>query len=79
MKKETIGVLNKGIDGRDEYLLISDNEDDLDLNEVHRILVEQFYVDSSVPGGYFCHTVRIIPDELHPNRCIAIVQHRYDV
>lgn len=79
MKTQTIGVIERGIDGRDEFLLVTDSDDDLDLQEVQRILIEQFYVDTGTPGGYFCHNVRVIPDDVHLDRCIAIVQHRYDV
>lgn len=76
---ETIGTISKGIDGTDEYLLIVDNEDAIDIDALEQELRDRYYRDTGVAGGYYCHDVRCIPDPIHDNRCIAIVYHRYDV
>lgn len=74
-----IGMINEGIDGSDEYLMVRSTDDALDLPAVEQELTDLYYRESTRPGGYFCHTVRLIPDPIHDNTAIAIVQHRYDV
>lgn len=74
-----IGTICHGIDGSDEYLLVRDLEQELDQQHLALLLEQRFYCDTSRPGGYFCHTQRIIPDPVHDYKCIVIVQHRYDV
>ena len=74
-----IGTICHGIDGSDEYLLVRDLEQELDVQHLEVRLLQRFYCRSSRPGGYFCTTQRIIPDPVHDYKCIVIVQHRYDV
>lgn len=80
MRLTNIGNINKGIDGTDQYVLVENVEgDNLDLDTVHENLLDMYYRDCCVPGGYFCKTVQIIPDPVHSRKCIAVIQHRYDV
>ena len=79
LKVERIGSIEKGIDGTDAYLLVTSNEGALDCDQVEAFLLQQWWRDSSGPGTYYCNSVRVIPDPVHDNECIAIVQHRYDV
>lgn len=74
-----IGTIEHGIDGSDEYLLVRDREQELDEQHLADLLDRRYYRRSSHPGGYFCTTQRIIHDPIHDDRCIVIVQHRYDV
>ena len=74
-----IGTIDHGIDGSDEYLSVRDREQEIDRQHLARLLDRRYYCRSSRPGGYFCTMQRIIPDPVHDNRCIVIVQHRYDV
>lgn len=76
---QRIGAISKGIDGTDAYLLVTSNEDALDLEQVEEFLLQQWWSDSKGPGTYYCNSVRVIADPVHDNKCIAIVQHRYDV
>lgn len=76
---QTIGAIDKGIDGQDQYLLITDNAAAIDIGALEQSLLDQYYHDTNHPGGYFCRDVRVIPDPIHDDRCIAIVYHRYDV
>lgn len=65
--------------GSDEYLLVKNVEDDIDMIEVEAQILEAKYVECDRPGGYFCNSVRAIPDDMHSDRCIVVVYHRYDI
>lgn len=74
-----IGVIDHGIDGSDEYLSVRDLEQEIDRQHLALLLDKRYYYRCTRAGGYFCYTQRIIPDPIHDDRCIVIVQHRYDV
>lgn len=74
-----IGTIEQGIDGRDEYVLITSMDDALDADFAHDWLLPQVYRESLRPGGYFCTSVTIMPHPLATNQCVAIIHHRYDV
>lgn len=74
-----IGDIDQGIDGRDQYVRIRRLDDDLDLDHTYNWLLEQFYRESFVPGGYFCTSVTIVPVPHSTSECIGIIHHRYDV
>lgn len=77
---EKIGAIHHGVDGSDEYLLVWDNETAHNAQQLERHLTELYYRDTHTPGGYFCHSVSVIPDPAHHGyKHIAIVHHRYDV
>lgn len=73
-----IGGIDHGIDGRDEYVLLTRLDDDLDPDFAHDWLLPQVYRECLRPGGYFCTRVTIasMPSG---NECIAIIHHQYDV
>ena len=71
-----IGAIEKGVDGTDEYILIKDVEDDINVDDVYELMMSRYYRDTNVPGGYFCNNINIIPKA--NNEVIAIVEHRYD-
>ena len=74
-----IGTVEQGIDGRDEYVLITSMDDALDVDFAREWLLPQVYRESMRPGGYFCTSVTIMSHPLATNRCVAIIHHRYDV
>lgn len=78
IKITPIGEINKGVDGKDQYLLLTRLDDDLSPDFAENWLLPQVYRDTNTPGGYFCHRVTIskLPSD---NEVIAIVHHRYDV
>ncbi len=74
-----IGSIELGIDGRDEYLLLSRSDDDLYETDAREWLLPQVYRESMRPGGYFCTDVTIMPRPYRANQCVAIIHHRHDV
>ena len=74
-----IGVLDFGIDGRDQYILLTRKDDDLTPDKARAWLLPQYYHQSNGPGRYYCHTVSATQVEYSTNRVICAVQHRYDV
>ena len=72
-----IGKVDQG-NGSDEYVLVCDLSDDIDLDDVEREFTEHCYRDTDTPGAYFCHRVTVVGLD-SDNECIVIVHHRYDV
>ena len=72
-----IGNIDHGIDGSDEYLLLSDNEDNLTENQAWEYLHPLVYRDTETPGGYFCHTVKTL--QKSDNSVVCIVCHQYNI
>lgn len=77
-RKQEIGQISYGIDGSDQYFLITNREDDLDVELTRHVFLSSYYYDCAYPGGYFCRNVNVYPTE-HSNEMILVVQHRYDV
>jgi hypothetical protein len=76
-RTKRIGAIGQ-YDGWDEYLLVCDPDDDLDIDAVEDHFLSLHYRDTDIPGGYFCHSVTV--SELPSgNECIVIVHHRYDI
>ena len=78
IKCERIGVIHNGIDGSDEYLLLTCLEEDLTPDQATEWLYPQVWKDSSGAGSYYCTTVLAVQGH-RPDQVIATVQHRYDV
>ncbi len=74
-----IGTIPLGIDGSDEYILLTRSDDDLDHDTAREWLLPLVYRESMRPGGYFCTSVSIVPYHLAANKCLAIIHHRFDV
>jgi hypothetical protein len=74
-----IGKVDQGIDGSDEYVLLTRTDDDLDQQTARDWLLPLVYRESLRPGGYFCTSVTIVPKPYNDNQCIAIIHHRFDV
>lgn len=74
-----IGDLHLGIEGRDEYIMLTRRDDDLPLDLAHEWLLPQVFRDSTSAGGYYCTSVTVMPYPHHSNKALAIIHHRYDV
>jgi hypothetical protein len=73
-----IGCIDKNIDGNDEYVLLTRNDDDLTCDEAHDWLLPQVYRETQQEaGGYFCLDVEVL--QRSTNSVVAIIRHRYDV
>lgn len=79
MKTERIGVIDIGVDGSDEYLLVNTDEPTIPA-KVKRDLLERFYRDTmQEAGGYYCHNVTVLEHPLSDSKFVAVIHHRYDV
>lgn len=76
---ERIGSIDNGIDGKDEYLLLTNNTDDLTPEQAHNYLLPKIYRRATHPGSYFCTSVLAVQAAYSTNKVICTVQHRYDV
>ena len=74
-----IGKVELGVEGSDEYVLLTRKDDDLDEDFARDWLLRRVYRESIHPGGYYCTAVTIVPKPYRGNECIAIIEHRYDV
>jgi len=79
MHTQHIGKLEMGIDGCDEYVLITNDEDNLTTQQAEDWLLPRVYRESHRAGGYFCRHVSTTPVPYRDNQVIAIIHHRYDV
>ena len=76
---ETIGTIDNGCDGHELYIRVKRFDDSFDadsLEQIHTAMLARFYRDTSVPGGYFCHTVDV--KQLADNIALVIVYGQYD-
>jgi hypothetical protein len=79
IKIETIGAISHGVDGSDQYVLLTRWADDLTPEDAEDWLLPQVYREThQAAGGYFCHRVTTMQGE-SSGKVIAIVHHRYDV
>tara|TARA_R110000868_G_scaffold395861_1_gene667838 strand:+ start:651 stop:890 length:240 start_codon:yes stop_codon:yes gene_type:complete len=72
-----IGNIDNGIDGSDEYLLLTDTEDNLTENQAWEYLHPLVYRDTDTAGAYFCHYVKAL--QKTDNSVVCIVYHQYNV
>lgn len=78
MTKERIGIINNGVDGSDEYLLVSGTEDDITIEHVRKWLLPQYHKECNGPGQYYCRDMSAQQVQYRANEVIAVVFHRYD-
>jgi hypothetical protein len=73
-----IGTDDRGIDGCDQFILLTRKDDDLTCEEAHNWFFPQVYRETQQEaGGYFCRDVEVL--QRSTNSVVAIVHHRYDV
>jgi len=80
VKAEYIGTRQLGIDGSDEYLRVTTEEEGMiSQAQVDAFFHHNYYQDTRVEaGGYYCHTYDWL---VFPwgNAGVLVVYHRYDV
>lgn len=76
--QEKIGVINMGIDGKDEYVLLQ-IEGRATLQELKEYLNDRYRCDSSYPGGWFCSGVSVMPKPYYSREFVVIIHDRMDV
>jgi hypothetical protein len=73
-----IGNIEQGIDGTDQYLLLTRKDDSLTPKEARDWLLPQVYRETyQEAGGYFCKRVTVM--QKTDSQVVAIVHHEYDV
>tara|TARA_R110002126_G_C10387961_1_gene494779 strand:+ start:202 stop:471 length:270 start_codon:yes stop_codon:yes gene_type:complete len=72
-----IGNIDNGIDGSEEYLLLTNSEDNLTENQAWEYLHPLVYRDTDTAGAYFCHYVKTM--QKTDNSVVCIVYHQYNV
>lgn len=77
-KLEFIGEIDNG-DHVDQYFKITRSDDDLNYDDVHNWLRDEYFYDTNRMGGWFCHSVTISPNPYHADTCIGIVHHQQNV
>lgn len=79
IKITKIGKIDNGIDGSDEYVLLTRLDDELTPDQAVDWLHPKVYRECSHPGGYFCRTVLAVQAAYSHNEVICTIQHRYDI
>lgn len=75
---KSIGRINTGSFGSDEFVLVKRLDDAIDIEGVQEYLLGHCYCEgSSAAGSYFCHTVEVLLR--NDNEAVAVIHHRYDV
>lgn len=78
LETQVIGDISKGIDGCDRYLLVIRKDDDITEQDITDQVFPVYYRRCRGAGTSFCHSFRYIPDPVHSDRAIVIIQQRYD-
>jgi hypothetical protein len=76
IKATTIGTIDNGCDGSQQYILLTCLNDSLFEHEAYAWLMPKVYRDTNTPGGYFCHIVETI--QKRDDQVICIVHHQFD-
>lgn len=79
VRLERIGSLEYGIDGRDEFFVMTNLTDDLAPEVAIDLMSQRFFSQCTRPGGYFCDCVLGTQQQYRKSQVILTVQHRYDV
>lgn len=74
---EKIGKKEKGIDGSDEYVMLTSASGQLTLAQAERWLLRKCFREAQTPGGYYCTSVKCV-DVGEDGRIMGIIYHRYD-
>ena len=75
----SIGTLEEGIDGRDEYLLLARKDDDMTPEQAIKWLLPKVYRRSTMPGDYYCTSVKAVQAQHSTCKVICTIEHRYDI
>ena len=79
MEITPIGSIDRGIDGRDIYLLLTRKDDDLTPEQARRWLHTQIDWPVRGPGRMFLQAVTAVQAADSTDQVICTVQKRYDV
>lgn len=76
---QLIGNLELGIDGRDEYVLVTNPEGKLSIEQAEDFVLSRVYRNSTGAGSYYCTSAYGSPVKYSVNQVIVSVHHRYDI
>ena len=72
----TIGTIDNGCDGSQQYLLLKCLNDELSEHDAWAYLHPMVYRDTDTAGAYFCHIVETI--QKSDDSVICIVHHQFN-
>jgi hypothetical protein len=75
----TIGTVDDGIDGSDQYILLTRKDDDMTPAQAEHWLLARHYRACRGPGSFYCTEVHAVQAKYLTNVCICTVLNRYDV
>jgi hypothetical protein len=76
---QDIGTISHGVDGSDQYLILTCVDEDCTPQQAIDWLLPQVYREPSHAGAYFCRHVSATPMPYRDDQVIAIIHHQYDV
>jgi len=79
LSQQTIGFIERGEIGKDEYLLVKRDAGSLPPNLALRLVKLKAHKPLKEVGGYYCVNVSAVPYPGDSSAAIVIVQRRYDV
>jgi hypothetical protein len=75
---EKIGIIHLGMDGSDEYVLLTANQS-ATTDEIFDLMIHRVYrsIDQQT-GGYYCDNVTVMPHPVLDDQFVCVIHHRYD-
>lgn len=74
-----IGAIDRGIDGRDLYLLLTRKDDDMTPEQAQDWLLSRINMPAGGPGRIFLQGITAVQAAYSTDQVICTVQKRYDV
>ena len=72
-KLTSIGIIDRGGDSKDQYVLLENFNDDIDLDHAREWLLNEAYYTTERIGSWFCGGVSIVPK--WGAQAIGIIHH----
>ena len=81
LKITLIGRVDDGIDGSDEYVLLTSTDGELiSTEQIDQLFWEKWrYETQQEAGGYFCKSYCVFPHQYGADRVVLCIKHQYDI
>ena len=76
---QKIGIIHLGVDGSDEYVLLTSNEGATAKDVKGWMMDRVYYETNQEAGGYYCNHVTVMPHPVFDDQFVCTIHHRYDV
>jgi hypothetical protein len=76
-----IGRVDDGIEGSDEYVLLTSKDGEpITTEQIDQLFWEKWrYETQQEAGGYFCKTYYTFPHQYGADRVVLCIKHQYDI